>query len=438
MGNWYNFLVKIKPDGKAFRSIFYSKILYEVIANGIDIVKNYAVFIINDQVWYVNDNFNPEPWESRYAIDVPEFSTLEQRRQVVKSYMLFPQYQNRLSLDYFQLSLNNAGYSGITVAYNTSFVSDSSIRITTEILNAGIQEIEIPNGGYIDDNYDFTFQAYDLNGYKTFPVFVSKSPTSITFNLDQQSIVTITTLKPTALDSLRTTTELVLEGVDQSITIPFGGYLDTDYEIMFQAYDSSGFETPIIFKSKTNTEVLFDIPQDVTVTLSTFKPIVDDLLRITSDIVDSGIQEIEIPYGGYLDTNYDFSFQAYDSSGHEVYPIYISKTQSKITLNIPQQSTVTLKTFGIINNGDESSFMHANDFADEKAEFDIGLLTYNFFVVQGEISANLYKNVVSLLMSLKPPQVVMYDKLEVLQAIALDDNLAIALDDNLTIALTVL
>lgn len=126
--NWYKFLIKIKPDGKAFRSILFSKIFYEVIAFGINMIQEYSILTINDQVWYVNSNFDPEPWEERYQIMVPEFATLDERRQVVKSYMLFPQSQNRLSRDYIQSTIIDAGFTDIVVEYNSSGDSEGFLR----------------------------------------------------------------------------------------------------------------------------------------------------------------------------------------------------------------------------------------------------------------------------------------------------------------------
>lgn len=123
MENWYKFLLKIKPDGKSFSSILFSKILYQVLANALEIVKDYAVFNINDQVWFVNDNFDPEPWERRYEITPPEAASLDERRQVVKSYMLYPQSQNRLSRDYIYDTLISYGYDGIDVEYNPTGLS---------------------------------------------------------------------------------------------------------------------------------------------------------------------------------------------------------------------------------------------------------------------------------------------------------------------------
>lgn len=206
--NWYNFILKIKPDGKAFRSIFFSKIFFEVLANAAKSIIDYAIFTINDQVWYVNDNFDPEPWEERYEITVPENATLEDRRNTVRSYMSFPQSMNRLSRDYIYDTLIGAGFEGVDVEYN-----------------------------------------------------------------------------PT---------------------------------------------------------------------------------------------------------------------------------------------------------GDNEGFLHANDFADEKSTFGLGSLTYNSFIISGTLSATFYVSAINLAMSLKPLQVAMYDKIDVLFAIALDENTVIALDSNLATALTTL
>jgi len=120
MEKWYNFLVKIKPDGKAFRSICFSKIFYEVIAGGLKTVIDYAIFNINDQVWFVNDNFDPALWESRYEITPPENATLADRRTYIKSFMLYPQSPNRLSRDYIYETLVQSGYTNINIEYNSA------------------------------------------------------------------------------------------------------------------------------------------------------------------------------------------------------------------------------------------------------------------------------------------------------------------------------
>lgn len=208
MENWYNFLIKIKPSGKAFRSICFSKIFYEVIASGLKTVIDYGNLNINDQVWFTNDNFNPELWERRYEIIPPETATLAERRTYIKSYMLYPQSQNRLSRDYILDTLIEAGFSDINIEYNSL--------------------------------------------------------------------------------------------------------------------------------------------------------------------------------------------------------------------------------------GDDEGFLFSNDIGDEKLTFDVGLLTYNSFIISGIISASYYSSAINLAMSLKPLQVVMYDKTEVLTALALNDTLAIALDNSLAISLTTL
>lgn len=127
--SWLSFINKIKPDGKAFASIRYTLTLFEVIADGFQMVVDYAVLEINDQVWYVNDNFDPEPWEARYGITPPLGSTLEERRIVVKSYMLYPQSGNRLSLDYMQDQLDNAGYSDAVLEYNPTGTTDGYLHV---------------------------------------------------------------------------------------------------------------------------------------------------------------------------------------------------------------------------------------------------------------------------------------------------------------------
>jgi hypothetical protein len=128
MNEWYNFILRIKPDGKAFRSILFSRIFYEVLAYSFNLIKEYAVLKINDQVWYVNSNFDPEPWERRYQLNIPELATLAERRILVKSCMMFPKYSNRLSKDYIQNSLHDSGFANLTVQYNPSHVVYGILR----------------------------------------------------------------------------------------------------------------------------------------------------------------------------------------------------------------------------------------------------------------------------------------------------------------------
>lgn len=150
MINWYNFILKIKPDGKAFRSILNTKIFFEVLAYGFNLVQEYAELTINDQIWYVNDNFDPSQWEPRYEISVPDGATLDERRTIVKSYMLFPQSQNRLSLDYIQRTLNEAGFGTITVNYNSTGTSTGILRMND----------------FGDEKNTFTLGAFSYNTFR--------------------------------------------------------------------------------------------------------------------------------------------------------------------------------------------------------------------------------------------------------------------------------
>jgi len=105
------------PDGRAFNSVADSEKYNNVLALQIDRVLEWIQDFQN-QLWYVNSEFDPEPWEERYEIEVPEFASLEERRQVVKSYMIFPQTQNRLSIDYIQTQLDEAGFDTVIVSTN--------------------------------------------------------------------------------------------------------------------------------------------------------------------------------------------------------------------------------------------------------------------------------------------------------------------------------
>lgn len=153
MIDWYKFILKILPDGKAFRSILFSKIFYETIAYGLNLVKEYAVLTLSDQVWYVNDNFNPEPWERRYQITPPQFATLDERRTIVKTYMMFPQSQNRLSLDYIQQTMIEAGFTDVVIQYNPTGLDDG-------YLNAN----DISNEKLIFNMGTLTYNSFIISG----------------------------------------------------------------------------------------------------------------------------------------------------------------------------------------------------------------------------------------------------------------------------------
>jgi len=117
--NSLKYIELLFPNGRAFESVEDQKKYNKVLALQIDRILSW-IQDFQDQIWYVNDNFDPEPWEKRYNIDVPELATLPERRQVVKSYMSFPQSQNRLSLDFIQSQLTAAGFTDIVVSTNES------------------------------------------------------------------------------------------------------------------------------------------------------------------------------------------------------------------------------------------------------------------------------------------------------------------------------
>lgn len=160
--SWQTFINKILPDGKAFGTsgiVNYTRTLVEVMAAAFQVVVNYANLQINDQVWYVNENFDPVPWEARYGITPPEFATLVQRRVVVKSYMMYPQSSNRLSLDYMQSEVDNLGVTGVTLSYNaaganTGFLhANDSADEKAEFAMGALTYNSFIVAGSIDPNY---------------------------------------------------------------------------------------------------------------------------------------------------------------------------------------------------------------------------------------------------------------------------------------------
>jgi len=117
----------IRPDGRAFSSVEDSEKYNEVLALQIDRVMEWMQEF-QDQIWYVNDNFDPEPWEVRYDIDVSELATLQERREIVKSYMMYPQSDNMLSLDYIQSQLDLSGFTDITISYNETGIPTGKLH----------------------------------------------------------------------------------------------------------------------------------------------------------------------------------------------------------------------------------------------------------------------------------------------------------------------
>ena len=145
------FIELLFPDGRAFASVEESKKFNTVLSLQVDRILGWIQYF-QDQIWYANDDFDPEPWEKRYKINVSEFSTIEQRRQVVKSYMVWPQTNNRLSLDYLQKQLDNAGYSDVIISTNE---------------NDDIGRYLHGNNISLDENYSIgpdTYNSITLNG----------------------------------------------------------------------------------------------------------------------------------------------------------------------------------------------------------------------------------------------------------------------------------
>lgn len=63
----------------------------------------------------------------------------------------------------------------------------------------------------------------------------------------------------------------------------------------------------------------------------------------------SGNQTFTIPDGGFTDSTFEYTINAYDSNGFEVLGVQrVSKTSTTITLNLPQPCTVTIHARKII------------------------------------------------------------------------------------------
>jgi len=115
------------PNGRAYSNVADSKKFNNVLALQMNRVLEW-IQDFQDQLWYINENFNPEIWEKRYNIDVPVGATLEERRITVRSYMIFPQTNNRLSLDYIQNQLNIAGFSDILIERNPTGTTELKLH----------------------------------------------------------------------------------------------------------------------------------------------------------------------------------------------------------------------------------------------------------------------------------------------------------------------
>ena len=112
-----HFINLLFPDGRAFSSVGdqdkYNEVLGLFVKRIIDELE-----IFQSQLWYVDDDFDPEPWEERYNISIAPFATIEERRMIVKSYMTFPDSTNRMSIDYLQSQLESQGFTDVVIETN--------------------------------------------------------------------------------------------------------------------------------------------------------------------------------------------------------------------------------------------------------------------------------------------------------------------------------
>lgn len=142
MSNAKEYVSLLFPNGRAYSNVGDSEKLNEVIALQIDRVLAW-VQDYQDQLWYMNDEFDPVLWEKRYDIDVPPSATLEERRLTVKSYMIYPQSNNRLSIDYLQGQLDLVGFEDVIISTNAAGAVIGTLHgnnITgTEVYNIGLE-----------------------------------------------------------------------------------------------------------------------------------------------------------------------------------------------------------------------------------------------------------------------------------------------------------
>jgi hypothetical protein len=91
----------------------------------------------------------------------------------------------------------NSNFQSVNDQANTSTNQIGNMKIWTEVkVSGGDQVFTIPNGGFSDSNYEYTYNAYDSGGYEVIGlVRVSKNATTITLNLPQACTVTINARK---------------------------------------------------------------------------------------------------------------------------------------------------------------------------------------------------------------------------------------------------
>lgn len=91
----------------------------------------------------------------------------------------------------------NANFNSLNSQANTSTNQIAAMKIWSETKgSSGDQTFTIPDGGFTDSTFDYTFSAYDTNGFEVSGVRrISKTATIITLNLPQACTVTINARK---------------------------------------------------------------------------------------------------------------------------------------------------------------------------------------------------------------------------------------------------
>lgn len=90
----------------------------------------------------------------------------------------------------------NSNFQNLNNQTNTSTNQIANMRMFSDTVSSGNQAFTIPDGGFSDATYEYTFNAYDSNGFEIVGVRrVSQTATTITLNMPQAGTVTITARK---------------------------------------------------------------------------------------------------------------------------------------------------------------------------------------------------------------------------------------------------
>lgn len=94
------------------------------------------------------------------------------------------------------MTKTNSNFQSVNDQSNISTNNISNMKIWSESKGSGSQIFTIPDGGFSDSTYEYTFNAYDSGGYDVLGVQrVSKTATTITLALPQACTVTINARK---------------------------------------------------------------------------------------------------------------------------------------------------------------------------------------------------------------------------------------------------